>query len=213
MKLLITSAGITNKSIANELRGLVGSGKKIRIAFIPTAANQSKGEKDWLIKNYNECEKVGTVDIVDISAVGKKTWLRRLKETNVIVVGGGWTSHLMKWVVRSGLKDELPGLLKRRVYVGISAGGIILAKTIQASSEFLYGDEGKSIPSGLGYIDFNVRPHFNSPDFPKVRDRQIKKVSKKLNGDLYAIDDKSAIVYANGKIKIVSEGKWKRYGK
>ncbi len=45
MRLLLTSAGITNKTIAKELRTLVG-GKKIKIAFIPTAANEVEEEKD-----------------------------------------------------------------------------------------------------------------------------------------------------------------------
>ncbi|MGD0728781.1 MAG: Type 1 glutamine amidotransferase-like domain-containing protein [Candidatus Micrarchaeaceae archaeon] len=213
MKILITSTGITNKSISNALKELVGKNVKIKIAFIPTAANESDGEKDWLIKNYNECEKVGTVDIVDISALKKKSWFPRLKEANVIVVGGGWTAYLMEWFIKSGLKNELPKLLKTRVYVGISAGGIILAKTIQARSEFLYGDEVNKAPAGLSYINFNFRPHLNSPYFPKVRDKYLKTVAERLTGDLYALDDNSAIIYINGKIKVVSEGKWKKYSK
>lgn len=211
MRLLLTSAGITNVSIATALKELAGKGVKIKVAFIPTAANDEEGEKDWLIKNYNECEKVGTVDIVDISALPRSSWLPRLKVSNVIVVGGGWTAYLMEWFIKSGLKDELQKLLKNRVYVGISAGGIILAKTIQASSEYLYGDEVNNAPPGLGYIDFNFRPHFNSPHFPKVRDKHLRRVSKRLNGDLYALDDNSAIVYLNGKIRVISEGKWKKY--
>jgi len=210
MKLFLTSAGITNKTIAEELRQLSGK-KKIKIAFIPTAANDVEEEKDWLIKNYNECEKVGAVDIVDISAIPKSSWLPRLKSSDVIVVGGGWTAYLMRWINKSGLKNELPKLLKTRVYVGISAGGIALGKTIQASEEFLYGDEVKSAPKGLGYINFNFRPHLNSPHFPKVRDKNLKKISKRLNGDLYACDDNSAIACVNNKIKVVSEGKWIKY--
>jgi dipeptidase E len=212
MKLLLTSAGITNKSIAKALKEMVGN-KKIRIAFIPTAANAVDQPKDWLIKNYNQCERLGTVDIVDISALEKKIWLPRLRAANVIVVGGGWTSYLMNYIIKSGLKEELPKLLKTRAYVGISAGSIALSKKIQASSEFIYGDEAKKVPSGLNYINFNFRPHLNSPEFPKVRDTTLKRVSRKLKGDLYAVDDNTAIICINNKIKIVSEGKWKKYSK
>ena len=101
MKLLLTSTGITNKSLADALRKLAGG--KIRIAFIPTAAHGSRGEeKGWLIKNYNECEKLGPVDIVDIAAVSKKVWLPRLKAANVIFFGGGNAPYLMKEVLKSG---------------------------------------------------------------------------------------------------------------
>lgn len=40
MKLLLTSAGITNDSIAKSLLDMVGKDvKDIKVAFIPTAAN------------------------------------------------------------------------------------------------------------------------------------------------------------------------------
>lgn len=209
MKLLLTSTGITNKSLAAALKSLVKG--KIRIAFIPTAANLKEGKKSWLIKNYNECEKLGDVDIVDIACMSRKNWLPRLRKANVIFVGGGDTEYLMNCMKKSGLKKEFPNLLKSRVYVGISAGSVIAAKGLDASSRFLYSNEPKIAPSGLGYVDFNVRPHLNSLRYPKMRDRYLKKVSKKINVDLYAIDDDSGILVNNGKIKIISEGIWKKY--
>ena|SRR3989344_4511428 len=209
MKLLLTSAGITNESLAKELKALVKD--KIKIAFIPTAANTSGEEKSWLVKNYNECEKLGEIYITDISAVEKKIWLPILTKANVIVVGGGDSVYLMEQIIKSGLKDELPNLLKNRLYVGISAGSIVTNKKLSASSKFLYGDEKKNSPLGLGYVDFYVRPHLNSPDFPKMRDIYLKEVAKELDDDLYALDDNSAVLYIDGKIKVISEGKWKKY--
>jgi dipeptidase E len=215
MKMLLTSAGINNSSIANTLKKWV---KDIRIAFIPTASNVEDGDKDWLIDDYNDCRKLGSIDIVDISALDKKIWLPRLQKASVIVVGGGNTEHLMKCIVSSGLREELPRLLKDRVYVGISAGSIVMSKTLNASSEFLYGDENKRAPTGLGYIDFNVRPHLNSEHFPRVKDSILKKVVKKLDGDTYALDNSSAVVVdtnktGKNKISVVSEGKWILYKK
>lgn len=209
MKLLLTSAGITNKSLAKELKSLIRG--EIRIAFIPTAANIEEGEKDWLIKNYNECESLGKTDIVDISALDKKYWLPRLEEANVIFVGGGNSIHLMHWIVKSGLKEELPHLLKDRVYVGISAGSIVMSKKLSASSQFLYSDERSNAPPGLGYVPFYVRAHLNSPHFPKMRDSILKKVAPELDNDLYALDDESGLLYVDGKIKVISEGIWKKY--
>jgi dipeptidase E len=215
MKLLLTSAGINNAKIAGILKEWV---KDIRIAFIPTAANVEEGDKEWLIEDYADCLKLGSVDIVDISAVNKKVWLPKLQKVNVIVVGGGNTEYLMKCIVSSGLKDELPKLLKERIYVGISAGSIVMSKTLNASSEFLYGDETKKAVAGLGYVNFNVRPHLNSKHFTRVRDPILKKVVKKLEGDTYALDNSSAIVVDTNKIgknsiSVVSEGKWILYKK
>ncbi len=210
MKLLLTSAGITNKSIASELKRLVPG--KITIAFIPTAANIEPGSKDWLIKNYNQCEALGETDIVDISALDKKNWLPRLEAANVLVFGGGITAHLMHWVNKSGLKEELLRLLKSRVYVGISAGSMIVSHVDPASgSKLLYGEPDASDVKGLGYIDFNVFPHLNSPYFPNLKDSNIQSVANTLGKDVYALDDNSALSYVDGKIKVISEGVWKKY--
>lgn len=209
MKLLLTSAGITNKTLKNALGGLIKG--EMTLAFIPTAANVEEGEKDWLIKNYNQCEELGTVDIVDISAVERKIWLPRLEKSNVIFFGGGNTGHLMREIRKTGLDLELSRLLKTRIYVGISAGSVAASKKISASQEFLYGDEHDDDPPGLGYINFHIRPHLNSPYFPRVNDKSLGEVSKKLEGDLYAIDDNSAVLCIDGKIKVVSEGVWKKY--
>ncbi len=210
MRLLLTSNGLSNESLRNALKEMVG-GKGVRIAFIPTAASALDSEKDWLINDYVNCTKVGIVDIVDISAVPKDNWLPRLKKANVIVVGGGDTVYLTEQIIKFGLDKELLNLLKSRVYVGISAGSIVTGKNISSSSTFLFDDERKNAPFGLGYTGFYVRPHFNSPKFPKMIDSNLKKVSKELDSDLYAIDDQSGIKVIDGKIEIISEGNWKKF--
>ena len=47
--------------------------EKIKIAFIPTAANVEEGDKGWLIDDYSNLKKQNyeSIDIVDISAVSK----------------------------------------------------------------------------------------------------------------------------------------------
>jgi len=212
---MLTSAGIRNESLSEALRRLVGE-NLMRIAFIPTAANVEEGDKGWLIDDLVNCKKLGEVDIVDISALEKNVWLLRLKRANVIFVGGGDTAYLMKCIRESGLSEEISDLLKTRVYVGISAGSIVLSKTLQVSSECLfglYGDEVDNPPRGLGLIDFHMRPHLNSEYFPKVVDENLRKVFADFDEDVYALDDESAVVYDNGKIEIVSEGKWEKYPK
>jgi dipeptidase E len=211
MKLLLTSNGLCNKSIIKVLTKWVKS-SDIRIAFIPTAANYSGNNKKWLIENYVECLNLGTIDIVDISAMDKKMWLPRLKKANVIVIGGGSVTYLMKYVISSGLNKELPKLLKTRIYLGISAGSMIVSRKLCSSSEFLYGNM-RSIPKGLGYFDFTIRSHYNSKKFPKLCDAYLEKIAHKIPVDMYALDNQSALVIDGKKMFVVSEGEWKLYSK
>ncbi len=204
---MLTSAGITNKSLEMALRKLVKG--EIKIVFIPTSANIEESEKSWLIKDLVNCQKLGSVDIVDISAMDKELWLPRLKKANVIFMGGGNTMYLMKWIRKSGLIDELPNLLKSRVYVGISAGSIVLNPKLIAGSQYLFSK--KQPETGLGFVDFYFRPHLNSPHFPKIRGGILRKLLTRFDSELYAVDDESGVVVIDGKIEVVSEGKWIKY--
>lgn len=94
MKLLLTSSGFTNKSIANSLLELSGKPfAELKLAFVPTAANIESGGKEWLINDLHNCNKLGfaEIDIVDISALPKENWEARLKAADVLMFSGGVT--------------------------------------------------------------------------------------------------------------------------
>lgn len=217
MKLLLTSAGLSNKSIADTLAELVGKPfPETSLAYIPTAANTDPGDKGWLINDLANCQKLGfkSIDIVDISAIPKEMWLPRLKSADVLLFGGGNTFHLMHWVKKSGLAELLPELLKTRVYAGISAGSMVACKSLDLStSERLY-DEAPSeqdTDEGLGYVDVLVRPHLNSPYFPNLNLENLEELAKEFPETFYALDDQTAIRCVDGEMSVVSEGVWKQF--
>jgi len=214
MKLLLSSAGLSNQTIVSALEKLLGkSAKGIKLAFIPTAANVEAGEKSWMIDDLNNFQKAGfEVDIVDISAVPKDIWLPRLQAAEVLFLGGGNTFHLMYWVKKSGLQDELPELLKTKVYAGISAGSCIAGPTILNSVQNLFDESYEiEIRDGLGLVNFQIVPHLNSPYFEKIREENLEEASKKISEPVYVIDDQSAVVVEDEKVEVVSEGKWRKF--
>lgn len=211
MKLLLTSSGLTNSTITKALEDLLGkSAQGVKLAFIPTAANIVPGDKSWVITDLNNFIKAGfEVDIVDISAVSKEIWLPRLQEAEVLFLGGGNTFHLMHWVQKSGLLEELPNLLKTRVYAGISAGSCIAGPTIFNAAQNLFDETYEiDVKEGLGLVDFQVIPHLNSPYFEKIREENLQDASKDLVEPVYTLDDNSAIKFDDGRVEVVSEGKY-----
>ena len=215
MKFLLTSGGLTNKSIANALIALAGKpARKTTIALIPTAANVEKGDKGWLINDLVNLKKQGfkCIDIVDISALPKSMWLPRLKTANVLFFSGGNTFHLMHWLKKSGLAKLLPKLLKTRVYAGISAGSIVAGKDLSLSSiNILYYEKNlkmKRDEKALGFFDFHFRPHLNSPHFPRIRPAVLAKMAKIVPDPTYALDDQCALKIVGKKIEIVGGGKY-----
>ncbi len=218
MKLLLTSGGLTNQTIRGALEELVGKPlDEATLAFIPTAANVEKGDKEWLIKDLSDAKSTFfSVDIVDISAIPKELWLPRLEAANVLLFGGGNTFHLMHWIEKSGLKELLPKLLETRVYVDISAGSIVVCPTLLTSQSdrlLYYEDEAKGYTNnnGLGFVNFNIRPHLNSPYFPNVQLPLLEKLAQDIKEPLYGIDDETAIMVFDDDVSVVSDGVWKKF--
>jgi dipeptidase E len=214
MKLLLTSGGLENQTIINALRELIGKEfKNANLVFIPTAANMEEGDKWWLIKDLSKCQELGfaEVDIVDIAAVAQEVWQPRLEKADVIVMGGGNTSYLMGHIKKSGLAATLPELLKTRVYVGISAGSMVMAPQLRAKEmQRLYEEPiVDDANEGLGFVDFLVVPHMNSPHFPRAAEL-IDEIAKGIKTPLYTIDDQTAVKVIDKEVEVVSEGKWKR---
>jgi dipeptidase E len=217
MKLLLTSNGFVNKSIAKALLELAGKPfSELKLAFVPTAANVVKEDKSWLINDLINCKNLGFafIDIVDISAVPRDVWEPRLNDVDVLLFGGGNTFHLMYWIEKSGLKDVLRKMLDGKVYVGISAGSMVTAPKLSTSTSVrFYSQEIGEYKGekGLGLVNFHIRPHLNSPHFPKLRKELLENMAKGLKEPMYAIDDQTAIKVENSSIEIITEGEYLKF--
>ncbi len=87
MKLLLTSGGLANSSIANALFELTGKRpEETTVAFIPTASNVEVGDKDWLIADLINLKKQNfkSIEITDISAVNEKIWRPSLERADIL---------------------------------------------------------------------------------------------------------------------------------
>jgi len=214
MKLLLTSSGITNKSIAKALFDLVGKNPQdTSLVFIPTASNIEIGDKNWLIEDLMNLKKQNfkSIDIADISAIDQTIWKQKIEVADIIFFEGGDNYHLMEWINKSGLNLLLPELLKNKVYVGVSAGSMITGKSLNlSSSQVIYQEnlDRHEDLQGLNITDFYFFPHLNSAHFPQVRQETIKLFADKQKDKIYALDDNSALKIENNSIEVISEGRW-----
>ena len=217
MKFLLTSSGNTNKSIENALLELLSKPfNKSRLVFIPTAANVEEDVSGWLENDINNFRKLGfeSLDVIDIAEVKNDVWLPIFEKADVLVFGGGNEQYLRERIKRAGLDELLSDFLKTKVYVGISAGSMVTAKTLSLNdSGKLYYEkfDREGHIDGLGYVDFEIRPHLNSDYFPQVREDILEKIAPEVDHTFYAIDDNTAIKVVDNEISIVSEGKWKKF--
>jgi dipeptidase E len=220
MRLLLTSDGLSNQSIANALFELVGKKpEEISIAFISTAMNLTEGDKSWFIKDLHNLGKQNFkfIDIVDISTLEKEVWLPRLEKADVLFFSGGNTFYLMHWMKKSGLKDLLPEFLKTKVYASISAGSTSSGRSLIFSSErnkeIFEKHFGEASNEALNLVDFYIIAHLNSSKFPNRRKELLAEETKKVKEIVYAIDDQSALKVVDGEVEVVSEGEYLVFNK
>lgn len=217
MKLLLTSSGISNKSIANSLAKLLDKPfTDSNIVFIPTAASLEKDDKSWLVKDLYNAKSLGFKNfyITDLAIAPREVWLPQVETADVIMVGGGHTEFLFDCMEESGFAQMLPEFLKTKIYVGISAGSIVCAEQMaMTGAGLLYYEDyhGLSDRRGLGFIPFEIRPHYKSDYFPKVNDEYLSKMAEKMPCPFYAIDDNTAVQVVDGKVEVISEGEWKKF--
>ncbi len=214
MKLLLTSAGFTNKSIANALFDLVGKRPEdTSIVFIPTASNEVMGDKTWVIDDLKNIKKQNfkSIDIADISALDEKIWKAKFEQADVLFFEGGDTFHLMTWINKSGLVKIIPQLLKNKIYVGLSAGSMVASKDLALKATQILFDEDwdkTEDMAGLNFVDFYCIPHLNSKHFPKLRENFIKEATTGMTETIYGLDDQSALKVIDGQVEVISEGEW-----
>ena len=212
MKLLLTSGGILNNSICNALVAMMGKPLAEATAlFVPTA-EQPLGpffvgssapnfrQKEW--------QAFGVLELTALPSIPQEAWLPKLQAADALLVGGGDPLYLAYWLQQSGLADRLPAL-GATVYVGMSAGSMVLAPHI--GQEFVNwtppnaGDSDQT----LGLVDFAMFPHLDYPDLPWNTLANAEKWAAQLTVPGYVMDDATAIQVIDGAVEVISEGQWK----
>lgn len=229
MDLLLTSSGISNSSIHDALVELLGKPVAESSAlFVPTAIYPFPGGGDRARAaicgegTSNLCglgwKSLGVLELTALPSIQRESWVPTLEETDALLVWGGNVLYLCHWMRESGLADLLPSL-ERLVYVGVSAGSIAMTPyNCDAESNLQFvppgSDMGLASERALGIVDFTMWVHLDNPN-PIFEDHTMENVERWAAGvdvPTYAIDDETAIKVSSGGVKVVSEGRWKRFG-
>ena len=219
MKLLLTSAGVMNPSIRNALVALLG--KPIAEAgalCIPTAIYAFPGGavSAWRLLNGKVasplCElgwkSLGVLELTALPSIDRDLWVPLVRETDALLVGGGDPLYLCHWMEQSGLAELFP-TLAQTVYVGVSAGSLVMGP--QVGEAFVYGTPPTGGDRALGLVDFSMFPHLDHEAMPDHSMANAERWAAGLPVPGYAIDDQTAITVVDGTVDVVSEGKWKLF--
>jgi dipeptidase E len=220
MKLLLTSAGIKNTSIHDALVDLMGKPIAEASALcIPTATHALPGGAGhaWRFISGREprtpmCElgwkSLGVLELTALPSIDEEHWVPLVQETDALLVNGGDPLYLCHWMRQSGLADLLPSL-RNTVYVGLSAGSIVMAPNI--GEDFVRWTPPTGGDETLGMVGFSIFPHLDHEMLPDNSMADAERWAAGMRVPAYAIDDQTAIQVIDGAVEVVSEGHWKRF--
>ncbi len=219
MKYLLSSAGIKNTSIHNALVDLLGKPIADSSALvIPTAIYAFPGGagKAWHLISGRAAsplcdlgwKSLGVLELTALPSIDKELWVPVVQETDALLVGGGDPLYLCYWMRQSGLADLLPSL-REVVYVGVSAGSLVMAPNV--GEDFVYWKPPTGGDRALGIVDFAMFPHLDHEAMPDNSMANAEKWAAGFQVPAYAIDDQTAIQVTDGAVQVVSEGHWKLF--
>jgi dipeptidase E len=226
MKFLLTSSGISNPSIDDALVGLLGKPVAESSAlFVPTAIYPFPGGAGMAWQaicgkaKSPLCElgwkSLGVLELTTLPSIQEESWVPMVRDTDALLVWGGDVLYLCYWMRQSGLADLLPSLSKT-VYVGVSAGSIVVTP-YNPDAEFNLpyvpagSDQAREGDRALGLVDFTLKPHMDRDGFEDASSANIEKWAAGVPVPTYGIDDQTAIKVTDGTVEVVSEGQWKLF--
>jgi dipeptidase E len=218
MKLLLTSAGIKNRSINDALVDLLGKpiaesnalciptatyamgGPVSAYNFITGRASTPMSELGW--------KSLGVLELTALPSLGSEQWVPLVREADALLVQGGDALYLCHWMRQSGLAD-LFSSLSDTVYAGISGGSMVM--TPQIGEDFTSWRPPDGDERTLGLVDFSIFPHLDHENLPENTMADAERWAAAIPGPAYAIDDQTALKVTDDGVEVISEGHWKLF--
>ncbi len=203
-RLILASCGFRAPETVQKCLELTGkAAKEISFGVINEAYVPYHFPHDWVIDDLisihdnfsNNIELIPfTLSISEIE--------QRLSDKDVIFVVGGNTAYLKTVFDRSGFSKLLPELIEKKVYVGSSAGSMIVGHCptketlLKTSGE----DEDFSVHEYLDLVPLEIIPHIHGKFSMPTAEAQVPIESVCQSNVVYGISDNAAVAIEDDKI-------------
>ena len=202
-KLILTSNGFENPKIGKNFLDVFGKDpEEIKLLFIPIASRTEEelyyveesrkelfdlGIKKENIKDYNLDREIDDEELNDFDS---------------IYVCGGNTFYLLHILRENGFDKKIINMVNNGiVYVGVSAGSILVGPNVEISGidvSWDKNDVGLKDTFGLNLIDKIISPHYT-----KKEEKIIKQYEKEKNVKVLRLKDNQALLILGDKEEIL----------
>lgn len=190
-----------NRKIDYELLRLLNK-KNPSIGYIPSCSDLTRKYFNPKVQYYNELG-ISNIQYFDLDKEYDETKINDIFQSDAIHLSGGNTFYFLYLLKKRNLVKSLQLYVDQGgMLIGISAGSIILSKTIDMAQ---FGDEdivGIEDRSSLGIVDFQFMPHWSDDESIKYL-KVLKDYSKVKKTTIYACNDGDGIVIDGDDIKFI----------
>lgn len=199
------STAYETKEIDEEIVKMSGK-ENPKLLFIGLASSFADSYYDYIKNIYKE---LGCTPVyLKKKNVTKNPDIVRnkIEEADIIYIGGGDTIKLMDTVREYNIDELLIKAAKRGcVIAGISAGAILLSNKGLSDSYILRGEsKDYKFIDGLGIININICPHYNSNDKKKA---DLEKELQKEKIEVYGLENCTALKIVDNEITTIKSDK------
>lgn len=196
--LFLTSTGFSSENIAKRFRNFFTDPRRQAVAIVTTAAEDKEQNKySQLAKKQFEEMGFTKIDFVDLETEPTTDF----SSYGVIYVCGGNTFKLLKFAREANFQLAIDHLLKRNgIYVGVSAGSIIVGPSIEIAGEVAAdkNEIGLEDLTGFGITNLIVLPHYS----PEI-EGETKAFEAKYGVTVERLSNSQAVLIENGGKTIV----------
>ena len=187
--IFLTSCGIINDNLKNEFYKKINKDiEEVKVLYITTAVDgELDDDKSWMDEEFQTILDLGILkDNIIEYKIGNPV---NINDFDVMYMLGGNTFYLLDIIRKNNFDIDIKKFINSdKIYVGSSAGSIILGNSIDVALG--YDDNNVNITdfTGLKIVDGLIIPHCNR------KEEFINNLKEKTNEKLYLLYDGDGIV-------------------
>lgn len=161
--IVLMSSLSNNIALTNSIKELIGP-KPFKLAYIPS---QTDKNRIYFEKVKPEFKALGVTDFCyfDVDEEYQDSKLEEFKSCDGVFLSGGNTYSFLKNLQDKNINTYIKQMvLEGKLLTGVSAGSIIMSKTIKIASFYDENEVQLEQLDGLDLVDFEFMPHWKETE-------------------------------------------------
>lgn len=198
MKRIILFSKPTEKLISDIGEKMFPKELANKTAVYMAADNSNKEKFEKYFKEWKKLASQYSYNLIAVdNSVDSPAEHKKILDSSVLLISGGPTFILLSRLRQNHFDNTILEFIKKSSFVlsGFSAGAIVLTPSVRIADSDFFQENTINYPTydGLRIVDFEVLPHFKSPDWDiginKYRENSSNEV-KTITDDEYILIDK-----------------------